>query len=152
VRWRLSLSHGVNQEIHSMAIISQDAIKLGCSGGQSKIQIQTYAIGIITGFSFICAKQYNIRDTLHASRDTNFLQNKPNFGGAQMSTSIYEQKDCEKMKNASDFRKTNPIKANIGSLSNLSPRDLFDHIEILVSKTKLRILILQDRLDILLTK
>ena len=31
-----------NQEIHSMAIISQDAIKLGCSGGQGKIQIQTF--------------------------------------------------------------------------------------------------------------
>jgi len=53
---------------------------------------------------------------------------------------------------------TNPIirlrsgrdKANIGSLSNLSPRDLFDHIENLVLKTKLRILILQDMLDILL--
>ena len=36
-----------NQEIYSMAIISQvadsegDAIKLGCSGGQGKIQIQT---------------------------------------------------------------------------------------------------------------
>jgi len=41
MRWRLSLSHGVNQEIDSMAIISQDAIKLGCSGGQGKIQIQT---------------------------------------------------------------------------------------------------------------
>ena len=25
-----------------MAIISQDAIKLGCSGGQGKIQIQTF--------------------------------------------------------------------------------------------------------------
>ena len=42
MRWRLRLSHGVNQEIHSMAIISQDAIKLGCSGGQGKIQIQTF--------------------------------------------------------------------------------------------------------------
>jgi len=30
-----------NQEIHSMAIISQDVIKLGCSGSQGKIQIQT---------------------------------------------------------------------------------------------------------------
>ena len=31
-----------NQEIHSMAIISQDAIKLGCSGGQGKIQIKHF--------------------------------------------------------------------------------------------------------------
>jgi hypothetical protein len=29
-----------NQETHSMAVISQDAIKLGCLGGQGKIQIQ----------------------------------------------------------------------------------------------------------------
>jgi len=41
MRWLMRLSHGVNQEIHSMAIISQDAIKLGCSGGQGKIQIRT---------------------------------------------------------------------------------------------------------------
>jgi hypothetical protein len=38
-----------------------------------------------------------------------------------------------------------PNKVNVGSLGNL-----FDHIEILVLKTKLKILILQDRLDILL--
>jgi len=41
--------------------------------------------------------------------------------------------------------KTNPNKANVGSLGNL-----FDHIEIFVFKTKLKILILQARLDILL--
>jgi len=40
-------------------------------------------------------------------------------------------------------------KANVGSLSNSSPRDLFDYIENLVLKTKLKILILQDKLDIL---
>jgi hypothetical protein len=41
--------------------------------------------------------------------------------------------------------KTKPIKAKAGSLGNL-----FDHIEIFVFKTKLKILILQDRLDIVL--
>ncbi|MHC4685930.1 MAG: hypothetical protein ACYTEW_16675 [Planctomycetota bacterium] len=41
--------------------------------------------------------------------------------------------------------KTNPIKPNVGSLGYL-----FDHIEIFVFKTKLKILILQDRFDILL--
>ena len=50
-----------------------------------------------------------------------------------------------KMKPPSGPKKTNPIKANVGSLGNL-----FDHIEIFVFKTKLKILILQDRLDILL--
>ena len=46
------------------------------------------------------------------------------------------------MKNKANSK---PIKANAGSLGNL-----FDHIEIFVFKTKLKILILQDRLDILL--
>jgi len=41
--------------------------------------------------------------------------------------------------------KTNPNKAHAGSLGNF-----FDHIEIFVFKTKLKILILQARLDILL--
>ena len=44
-----------------------------------------------------------------------------------------------------DAGKTNPNKANADSLGNL-----FDHIEIFVFKTKLKILILQDMLDILL--
>jgi hypothetical protein len=87
-----------------------------------------------------------------------------------MSTSHYEQKDCEE-KMLGVFRKNKakqtqfkleaqrrslrvsflessnrgPNKVNVGSLGNL-----FDHIEILVLKTKLKILILQDRLDILL--
>ena len=41
--------------------------------------------------------------------------------------------------------KTKPNKANAVSLGNL-----FDHIEILVFKIKLKILILRDKLDILL--
>jgi len=44
-----------------------------------------------------------------------------------------------------DLSKTKPNKANVGSLGNL-----LDYIEIFAFKTKLKILILQDRLDILL--
>ena len=93
------------------------------------------------------------------------MQNKANVKIGKMNISIATIKDYDKkqrtinneryskqsqskpISNPSplDFRKTNPIKANVGSLGNL-----FDHIEIFVFKTKLKILILQDRLDILL--
>jgi len=66
-----------------------------------------------------------------------------------MNVNIYYTKSY-KNEPAVRRKKTNPNKANVANLCNLSPRDLFDHIEIFVFKTKLKILILQDRLDILL--
>ncbi len=48
------------------------------------------------------------------------------------------------MKSFSGSQKTNPNKSNAGSVGKLS-----DHIEIFAFKTKLKILILEDRLDIL---
>jgi len=146
MRWQLRLSHG-NQEIHSMAIISQDTIKLGCSGSQGKIQIQTFFLGTPPGK--VCHPTFStvVENPLALPQ----VQISPFFCKTKP---IYKKRKCAQvsmdkriaiMNNAGDFRKSNPIKANVGGLGNL-----FDHIEILVLKTKLKILILRDRLDILL--
>ena len=71
--------------------------------------------------------------------------NNERYSKQSQSKPILKIKAGARMNNASNFGKTNPNKANVGSLGNL-----FDHIEIFVFKTKLKILILQDRLDILL--
>jgi len=137
-----------NQKIHSVAIISQDAIKLGCSGGQGKIQIQTLlVIRTPPGRVFHPTCSTVVENPLALPQ----VQISPFFCKTKP---IYKKRKCAQvsmdkriaiMNNAGDFRKSNPIKANVGGLGNL-----FDHIEILVLKTKLKILILRDRLDILL--
>jgi len=67
-----------NQEIHSMTIILQDAIKLGCSGGMAKFTPDLF---------------YNCRK--YSTNQPIFMQNKANFKKARMNVSYYLQKDCE---------------------------------------------------------
>ena len=65
-----------------------------------------------------------------------FMQNKANFRKSQMNINLYNTMDYENKSNwtfGENEPKTNPIKANVGSLGNL-----FDHIEIFVFKTKLK--------------
>jgi hypothetical protein len=93
MRWRLRLSHGVNQEIHPMAIISQDAIKLGCSGGQGKTHAQTmfeHATQIVQQLRLRRTSVENVRQI------DLFLQNKANFQKSQMDVKLNISRDYEK--------------------------------------------------------
>ena len=109
-----------NQEIHSMAIISQDTIKLGCSGGQGKIQIQTFfVLGTPCGEHAAQLVQQMSRilyKLVHLWRDRPvFMQNKANLLDAQMNvssvlTTYYENKS--NWTPGENKPNSNPIKAN----------------------------------------
>jgi len=73
-----------------MAIISQDAIKLGCSGGQGKIQIQTL-------FDHAAKLVLQLSRTFYKS--ALFLQNKANFRKSQMDVKLNITSDYEKKTN-----------------------------------------------------
>jgi len=101
-----------------MDIISQDTIKLGCSGGQGKIQIQTF---------FERAAQLVLQLSRHGEgrcrsgarilyKSALFMQNKANLLDTQMNvssvkTKYYENKRlCRRGENKPN---SNPIKANL---------------------------------------
>jgi hypothetical protein len=82
-----------------MAIISQDSIKLGCSGGQGKIQIQPVLQLRLRRTSVENPRQrrVNLYKLVRLWRDQPFfMQNKANFRKSQMDIKSNMTRDYEK--------------------------------------------------------
>jgi len=101
-----------------MAIISQDAIKLGCSGGQGKIQIQTlFVLGTPRGdhasqLVLQCRKAWPSPLSRILYKSAYFFAKQSQFRKTQMNANLCGKKDCEKGQRGV-FRKNKPNQSQL---------------------------------------